>query len=221
MTQQELVQKTKKKSKLTLKQILLQHLIQKQVLILRLEEILVLSTFIVGGVLGRALMQALPSIEPITFFAVLAGALFGKNKGAVAGATSWYLSNFFVFGGQGPWTIIQMLSGAFAGYLGGFLSTKAGYLKTILVMIAATVFFELVMNISSGFFFGFGIIVSFMSAIPFMIAHIVSNTSFACMIPRLKKTIQEKGHLNEKEVYKEMLERTKVWKKHDGEKSVE
>ena len=154
-------------------------------------------------------MQGLPSVEPITFFALLAGSLFGWRKGAAIGASSWYLSNFFIFGGQGPWSIIQVLSGAVAGFLGGYLNKRAGYLKTILMISVATLFFEITMNVSSGFFFGFGIIASFLSAVPFMATHLASNIGFSLLIPKSRKLVLEKGKLNEKQLYKEMMDRIK------------
>ena len=69
-------------------------------------------------------MQAVPSAEPLTFFAILAGWLFGRNKGFLAGASSLYISNFFMFGGQGPWSIFQAVGFGIAGWLGGTLRKK-------------------------------------------------------------------------------------------------
>ncbi len=185
--------------------------LQKQLMLLRLEEYLLLVTFIIGGVLGRALLQGIPSVEPITFFAVLAGALFGSRKGAATGAASWYLSNYFVYGGQGPWSVIHIAGGACAGYLGGILlHKKCTPVSSFTAMIAATVFFEVVMNIASGFFFGFGIIISFATAIPFMLIHLFSNGVFSCMIPPAKKWIQTAGKLDEKELCLRMMHKIKA-----------
>ena len=206
---------SKQEGKLNAKQRLLQHTLQKQLSMLKLQEVLILSSFVIGGVLGRTLMQSLPSVEPITFFAILAGTLFGKKKGAFIGGLTWWLSNFFMFGGQGPWSAIHVLAGLVAGFLGGFLEKKAGYAKTILIFIIATLFFELTMNISSGFFFGFGIMLSFLTAIPLIIVHLLSNIFFSLFIPSTKKLIEEKGMLNEKELYKTMLKRLQFWKPKD------
>jgi energy-coupling factor transport system substrate-specific component len=206
---------SKQEGKLNAKQKIIQHTLQKQLSMLKLQEVLILSSFVIGGVLGRTLMQPLPSVEPITFFAVLAGALFGKKKGAFIGGLTWFLSNFFMFGGQGPWSALHVLAGLVAGYLGGFLEKKAGYIKTIIVFVIATLFFEVTMNISSGFFFGFGILLSFLTAIPFMLVHLFSNVVFSLLIPSTKKLIEEKGMLNEKELYKTMLKRLQFWRPKD------
>jgi hypothetical protein len=179
-------------------------LMQKQLMLLRLEEVLILATFIVGGALGRAAMQGFPSVEPITFFAVLSGFLFGRHKGAAAGAASWWVSNWLVLGGQGPWSLIHIMSGAVAGYLGGVLK-RPGYVTAVAAAIAATLVFELSMNIASGFFFGFGIILSFITALPFALIHIASNAGMALMIPRVYKFVKRTGRLNEMEICKEML----------------
>jgi hypothetical protein len=187
------------------KQRLAQHILQKQIALLKLEESMLLLSFIISGVLGRVLLQGLPSVEPITFFALLAGSLFGWKKGLFAGATAWYLSNFFMFGGQGPWSLIQCLFGALAGFIGGFFLKKINIPRSFAAMFIATLVFEIFMNISSGFFFGFGIIMSFITAIPFSIIHIASNCGFSIFLPKAKKLIQDKGGLEEKELYKEML----------------
>ena len=57
------------------------HALQKQMQVLRLKEWLVLIGVAVGAALLRVPMQAVPSAEPLTFFAVLAGWLFGRKKG--------------------------------------------------------------------------------------------------------------------------------------------
>ncbi|MCX6709808.1 MAG: hypothetical protein NTV63_02520, partial [Candidatus Woesearchaeota archaeon] len=100
--------------------------VSREIQVLRLREILVLSGFILGAAGLRATMQFLPSVEPLTFFAMLSGFLFGKKKGFIAGASSLYLSNFLVFGGQGPWTLFQALGFGIAGFLGGFLKGNPG-----------------------------------------------------------------------------------------------
>ena len=205
---------TKQEQKLNINQKLSLHTLQKRLQLLKLEEYLLLATFMVGGILGRTLLQGFPSVEPITFFAVLAGSLFGWKKGAATGASAWYLSNFFMFGGQGPWSIIHVLNGVVAGFLGGFLQKRAGYVKAVTAMVLATVFFELTMNISSGFFFGFGILGSFFSAIPFMIAHLASNIGLSFLLPGAKKLALEKGRLNEKEMCKEYIGHIKATQRH-------
>lgn len=183
---------------------------------MNLQEFLIIITFVTGGVLGRILLQGLPSVEPITFFAILAGSLFGWKKGAATGISAWYLSNFLMFGGQGPWTLIHVFSGACAGFLGGLLHKKAGYLKTFGVITIATLLFEIPMTISSGIFFGFGIIASFFTAIPFMVAHLASNIGFSLLIPKARKIILEKGKLNEKELFKSYIKKLKRISKNEN-----
>jgi len=65
------------KSKDSLNQKLSLHTIQRHLSLLKLEEFLLIISFITAGVLGRILLQGFPSVEPITFFAILAGSLFG------------------------------------------------------------------------------------------------------------------------------------------------
>ncbi len=198
------------------------HSLQRHLSLIKFEEIMLVITFITAGVLGRVLLQGLPSIEPITFFAILAGSLLGWKKGAVTGATSWYLSNFFVFGGQGPWTIVHVANGAIAGFLGGmFLQNlepkPIHYLKIIIVMTITTVIFEITINLMSGLLF-YGILVSFITAIPFTITHIVSNIAFSFLVPKTRKEIYEKGKINEKELCKNFINKLKFLQSRDETK---
>ncbi|MFH0831858.1 MAG: ECF transporter S component [archaeon] len=179
--------------------------LQKQLQVLRQKELLLVISFISAGVLGRILMQPLPSIEPITFFAILAGGLFGWKKGFITGASAAYLSNFFMFGGQGPWTLFQMLGFGIAGFLGGFLRNKAKIPECMMIAAIATLLFELIMNFSSIIFIPNAIFSVFFLAVPFMLVHLVSNIAFSALLPKIKQYIYEKGSFDEKEICMEML----------------
>jgi len=199
-SKQELKEKTKQKVAL--------HALQKQLQLLKLREALILFSFVIGAGLLRVPMQAIPSAEPITFFALLAGWLFGKKKGFLVGAGALLTSNFFVFGGHGPWTIFQALGFGIAGFLGGFLREKSGYISTIVIAILATLAFEIVLNVSSLLVFPAGFLV-FITALPFTLIHLVSNVLFAFGLPKAKRLIYEKGQFNEKVVCHELIAQLK------------
>ena len=99
----KLLQKAKEKEKIKSHAIqkMALHALQKQMQILELKEWLFIIGFIGMASLLRVPMQIIPNAEPLTFFALLSGWLFGWKKGIIAGASSLYLSNFLVFGGQG------------------------------------------------------------------------------------------------------------------------
>lgn len=194
--------------------------VQKQIQILNLKEYLILAGFIAGGAALRAAMQPLPSVEPITFIAMLAGWLFGWKKGFIVGASSLYLSNFICLGGQGPWTIFQALGFGIAGFLGGMLSRiklerhENSRVKTIAFIGAAvgiaavsTIIYEIIMNAASIPFFG---ITAFITALPFGIVHIASNLSFAAALPKARQFINEKGGFSELPKLREMVEKLKA-----------
>ena len=209
---QKLVLKKKEKSKIDAKQRISLRALQQQKSLLRLEEGLIMATLVVGGVLGRTLMQGMPSVEPITFFAVLAGALFGWKKGMITGMSAWYLSNYLMIGGQGPWSVIHVLSGAFSGILGGLFLRKPNVIKAIFVMILATVLFEIPMNIMSGLTSYYGIIASFVTAVPFMITHLVSNIGFGLFLSPTKKGIWKIAKLEQNKLCKELIKKINVMK---------
>lgn len=183
------------------------HSLQRHLQLIKLEEYLIMVTFISLAVLGRILLQGFPSIEPITFFTILAGSILGWKKGLTTGMSAWYLSNFFMFGGQGPWTIIHIASGALTGLLAGFFLYKKTTLSRVLtITLITTLLFELSINTMSGLLF-FGLLPSFLSAIPFTITHIISNLILALTIPKAKKEITEKGKLNQKELSEKYIKK--------------
>lgn len=205
MTIAETIQR--KKSEQTVKQKLALAVMQQQLQLLKLKEYLILTGFIGGAVLLRVPMQALPSVEPLTFFALLAGWLFGKKKGAITGASSLYLSNFFVFGGHGPWTIFQAIGFGAAGFLGGFLRKKASIFETITIAVIATLIFEIVVNIGSVFVFPLGIFTLFLTALPFTLVHLVSNIIFASFLPWARKFVYKKGGFDERQIISNVVNR--------------
>jgi len=210
---QKLIKKFKKKKivvveqKLKSSQRLALQALQKQLQVIRLKEWLVLISFIFGAALLRVPMQAVPSAEPLTFFAILAGWLFGRKKGFLAGASSLYISNFLMFGGHGPWTLFQALGFGVAGFIGGFLRKKSTIFETILYVAIATLIFEIIINIGSIWMFPFSIFTLFLTALPFTLIHLASNSIFALFLPITKKVIYEKGKFNEKELCINLINR--------------
>ena len=189
-------------------------LLQKQLQVLRLKEYLVLIGMVGGAVLMRKLMEPMPSIEPIMFFAILSGWLFGKKKGAFVGATSGFLSNFIMFGGQGLWTIFQVIGWGAAGYLGGFLGKRSKMITVVAVTLLATLVFEISMNISTFLFLPVGLIASFLLAMPFTITHLFSNLVFATAMPSTKRFIEKTGRFNEREICKKLIKKLKHVRSH-------
>ena len=210
---QKLIQKQKSKEKEEPKQEasvrLALRALQKQLEVVRLREYLLMSGFAVGGAVLRVPMQAVPSAEPLSFFALLSGWLFGKKKGFLVGAGSLYLSNFMVFGGQGPWTVAQAFAFGVVGFLGGFLRKKSTVIEVITVTIIATIVWEIMMNVASSLLFGFNILLAFASAVPFTLMHLASNTGFAFLLKPARALVLTKGGLHEKEVCKGLIARIK------------
>ena len=155
----------------------------------------VFLSLLTAAVLGRVALQHVPSVEPIIPLAVLAGMLFGMKEGFTLGGSAYIISNFFVWGLQGPWTVFQALGAALAGTLGGaFGKLKAPSAKDlVIVSIAGTVIFEIIMNIS-GAAMGLGLAVGliglplyFLTSLPFSAAHIATNAAFARLFAPLLK----------------------------------
>ena len=216
MAEQEYITLPKQES--STKQRLALYALQKQMQLLRLKEALILVGFSVGAAALRAPMQVIPSAEPITFFAILSGWLFGKYKGFMVGASAAFLSNFFVYGGQGPWTIPQMLAWGAAGFLAGFLPkfklSKKNYLfaliPTLAIVTLSTIIFDLTLNIAWGLTFPVSMIGVLLTGIPFFVIHLISNLSFALLLPAAKKLTEKTGSFNEKEMCQKLIKQMKT-----------
>ena len=212
--EQKLKQKKKKKvvavQKSKAAQRMALHALQKQLSALRLKEWLVVIGVTFGAAGLRAAMQGFPSVEPITFFAILSGWLFGRKKGFLVGVGSLYVSNFLMFGGQGPWTIFQALAFGAAGFLGGFLNKNWGIVRKLIggvtVAFISTVIFEFTMNLSWGFMMG-NPFLAVITGIPFGIMHLASNVGFAILLPFSMNFANKLGKFNEIEVCKELIKK--------------
>lgn len=162
----------------------------------------ILFALISAGVLGRIALQYVPSVEPIIPLAIIAGLLLGVKEGAIAGSTAYIISNFFVWGLHGPWTIFQALGAAVPGAFGGIFKhfKKASSRDLIILSVLGTVFYEIVMNIS-GMFMGIGFLgpslfaipLYFAASLPFSLVHIGSNAVFAKLFSPLLKLKTKKN----------------------------
>ncbi len=89
-------------------------------------EIALVATLAGAAAAGRVLFAAIPSAQPVTAIAIVAGIALGPRAGAAVGATAALVSNAFL--GQGPWTPWQMLCwglvGASAGWLAPLLERR-------------------------------------------------------------------------------------------------
>ena len=176
------------------------HALQKQKQILELKEWGMVMAFVGVSSLLRVPMQVMPNVEPLTFFAILAGWLFGKKKGIVTGVSSLLISNFLVFGGQGPWTIFQAVGFGIAGFLGGFLREKAKLWEVMTVTLTATIIMQLIFNLGWSVMIGFNFLAAMLTGIIFTAVQIISNLIFATFMPLMRKFVYEKGQFNEKEL---------------------
>ncbi|MBI2076551.1 MAG: ECF transporter S component [Candidatus Aenigmarchaeota archaeon] len=147
------------------------------------------------GVLGRAALQFIPSVEPLTAIAVLNGFFFGPLAGFVSGASGFYASNYLVWGGQGPWTVFQMLGAGLAGFIGGvFGFGKKSRWKVLAATSIGLLFYELIVTI------GLSAIVSFnpafialylLTSLPFSVVHMASSVGFSITLYEFKEQIKK------------------------------
>lgn len=158
------------------------------------------------GILGRSAFQWLPSVEPIVPLAIAIGFFFGYKYALPAGMGAFYLSNFFVWGWQGPWTLFQVAgtgAAALAGHALGRLSqSKYSFFSAAVI---GTVFYEILADLSWLWLFGFFGITSlqlaFVGSLPFSAIHIASSFGFAMVIYAFKDKILE---LNREDILYEL-----------------
>ena len=182
----------------------IQNVWEKAKLKKELKSLALFSAFFASAVFGRVALQAIPSVEPIIPLAILTGLLFGAKEGATLGAGAYVVSNFLVWGLQGPWTLFQAIGAGGAGLLGGVFGKikKINSKNFILLSVVGTLFFELIMNFSGGIL-GIGLLAGifslplyFLLSLPFSLTHIATNAVFAKVFsPLLKLKEKEKNEL--------------------------
>ena len=159
-----------------------------------------------AGVLGRVALQYVPSVEPLTPMAVLIGLLFGPFAGFASGASGFYASNFLVWGGQGPWTVLQCAGAGLAGALGG-LAGKGN--RSPLAAVAATIcgvlLYETVVTLGSAALVSLSAPFAFLyvlTSLPFSFVHLTSSTGFMLAFYACKDDVRKMagGELIEQEV---------------------
>ena len=139
---------------------------------------LLLALAIIARPLIKWLLPGLASVEPIIPLAIIAGILYGAQKGAIVGAAGYIGSNILLMS-IGSWTIPQAIGGMIAGILPAlFAKKKHSGTDLVLYAVLATVIFEILINIWGG---GFEISY-FIESISFGMVHIVSNAFFAVLL---------------------------------------
>lgn len=146
-----------------------------------------------SGVLGRILLQYVPSVETILPVAIITGALYGRKTGFGYGANAFFISNFFVWGFQGLWTPFQCLGAGIAGMLGGFLYGKEiSRARLLVVVILSTAIFEAIMNVQ-WWILTLGRVslpLMFLTSLPFSAVHIGSNIAFSPLMLKAIKRLR-------------------------------
>jgi energy-coupling factor transport system substrate-specific component len=195
MTEQKLKQKIGQKTILLTLQKTSYSLKRKLLLITALTSL---------GVLGRAAFQFIPSVEPLTPINILTGFLFGPIAGFLSGVSGFYLSNFLVWGGQGPWTIFQCLGAGVAGLLGGMIGKlgKKSRVKFLLSTFIGITAYEIIVTVLMGALFSFPLLLFYIiTSIPFSIVHLVSSLGFSLSFYEFKNQIKKfRGGIIEKKI---------------------
>ena len=186
-----------------------QETLTSTVTAIKFKELLLMTAFIAGAAGARSAMQIWPSVEPLMFFSVLGGWLFGRNKGLAIGMSSLIASNYLCMGGNGPWALPQMIAFGFAGWLGGLASQKFRWYEAVGIMFGATVVFEVIMNSYYGLFMGGNFLLAFVTGAPFSLIHIVSNVAFAFALPFAGRNIDKLGGFRDKKFFKLFMKKEK------------
>jgi len=201
-SQQILIQKGQKLKSETEQKIT--SVVQNSILKSEIKNLLMFAGLLSLAVGGRIALQFVPSVEPIIPIAIATGLALGVREGFALGGSAYIISNFFVWGLQGPWTIFQALGAAIPGAAAGLVGkTKKPSSRDIIVLsVLGTIFFEIVMNFSGslmgiGLFTGLiGLPLYFLTSLPFSTVHIVSNIAFAKLCsPILKLRGENNGKI--------------------------
>jgi len=77
----------------------------------------------------------------------------------------------------------------------------------ILIAAIATLSFEIIMNVSWVMFFPYSIFALFLSGLPFLLIHVVSNIGFSLLLPFARKVVYVKGKFNEMDVCRSIIDK--------------
>lgn len=148
----------------------------------------------VSGIIGRVLLQHYPSIETVLPVAIAVGFYAGRKQGLVSGLTGFYVTNFLVYGSQGPWTFYQMAGAGLAAVTASYMSkSNSGKKMYFGSLVLGTAVFEAVINLGSVFFSGVGLFsipAYLLTAVPFALTHLVSTVGFGVTIYGFNRTLR-------------------------------
>jgi len=168
-------------------------------------KLLVITALTSLGIVGRIAFQFVPSVEPLTPLAILIGFLLGPISGFISGMSGFYVSNFFVWGFQGPWTIFQCLGAGLAGFIGGIIGKfgKKSRWKLLLSTFLGIIVFEVIVTLLMGLVFSFPLLLFYIiTSIPFSFIHLMSSLGFSLSFYELKGWIKK---LRGDKIVKEIL----------------
>jgi energy-coupling factor transport system substrate-specific component len=165
-----------------------------------------IATLVAFAVVGRIVFAPFPNMKPTTDIVMLGGYVLGGAPGFMAGALTALISNFYF--GQGPWTPWQMTAWGAVGTLGAgvgrLTGRRLGRLGLSLMCVGGAVLFALIVNLSeviayTGAPSERGVLVVYLRALPFDIAHALANFAF-CMIAgpalvRMLKRLKRRSEL--------------------------
>ena len=113
-----------------------------------------------------------------------------------------------------PFYLSSPLTGFLGGFIKGIKPSKnyfVYWLKSIIpvsvIVILSTLIFDVTLNIGWSFFMPFGILTMFLSGLPFLLIHLVSNVGFSLLLPFARKIVYEKGKFNELELCRSVINR--------------
>lgn len=160
------------------------------------------------SILGRIALQGVPSVEPILPLAIGLGFYYNWKYGFSAGASAFFVSNFFVWGFQGPWTIFQCLGAGLGASSGDLISKLAGKEKKgkklfFLSLILGTGLYELTVNLGSLIYFPWALSlgpVYLLAAVPFAVIHLFSSFGFGSIVHALRSKLKQLGSRDQLEV---------------------
>ena len=139
-----------------------------------------------SGIVGRVAFQGYPSVETVLPVAIAVGFYAGRSQGLVSGVSGFYVTNFLVYGGQGPWTFFQVAGAGLAALSASYLSRLSSGRRMFFVsLVAGTFVFEAAINFGSLFFSGVGLFSVggyLLASVPFVLTHVVSTVGFGVTI---------------------------------------
>ena len=148
-----------------------------------LKKLLLYFLFSISLISLRILLQPLPSVEPLLGGIVFMSYFFGLKESLFFSFYAYGVSNYFMLGGNGVWTIFQTTSAVISSLFSYFFyfTFRSSFKMYVFVSFLCALMYEIIINLSMSLLSLQNPFTYFIYSFPFSVTHIFSTMFFAIL----------------------------------------